>query len=157
MLEIGSVLGTKAARTALKKAMQPMFQEVVNSAPINTGVLNGIHLRDCIKLKISGRTNKHRKQGSDTFLSASIYTTGPLMITLALLNSGAMPTWLNAIRCLDVRPASIKSTSELLLQIPSCAMHSTNMPSPPRKLSSTALWTKSGESQQIETKLHNRK
>jgi len=77
LLEIGSVLGTKAARTALKKAMQPMFQEVVNSAPINTGAISGIHLRDCIKLKISGRTNKHRKQGSDTFLSASIYTTGP--------------------------------------------------------------------------------
>ncbi len=83
LLEIGSVLGTKAAKAALKKAMLPMLQEVIDTAPINTNVISGsltgpnaaLHLRDNIKLKISGRTNKHRKSGSDTFLVGTIYTT----------------------------------------------------------------------------------
>lgn len=75
--DIGSFLGAKAVRAGMKTACTPIFNEILNSAPVNTNVIDGIHLRDHIKMKLSKRTKKMQKNGSDVFMACSIYTTGP--------------------------------------------------------------------------------
>ncbi|WP_421292957.1 hypothetical protein [Aeromonas veronii] len=77
LLDLGSVLGQKACRVGIKKAMQPVFDEIVSSAPINNIVQDGVHIRDCIKMKVSKPTKKMQRNGSDTFLSCTVYTKGP--------------------------------------------------------------------------------
>ncbi|WP_161785976.1 hypothetical protein, partial [Aeromonas lacus] len=77
LLELGTVLGTKACRTGIKQAMKPVLDEIVNSAPINNVVQDGIHIKDCFKMKVSKASKKMLKNGSSTFLSCSVYTKGP--------------------------------------------------------------------------------
>ncbi|ASX13079.1 hypothetical protein CK627_20955 [Aeromonas dhakensis] len=75
LTDLGTVLGTKAARAGIKKAMKIVQDEVISSAPVNTVVINGVHLKDNIKIKVSKRTKKMQKKGVDTFLTCSVYTT----------------------------------------------------------------------------------
>ncbi|MGE6114156.1 hypothetical protein ACLHZ0_20545 [Aeromonas salmonicida] len=75
--DIGSFLGAKAVRTGMKAACKPILDEILNSAPVNTNVIDGVHLREHIKMKLSKRTKKMMLNGSDVFMACSIYTTGP--------------------------------------------------------------------------------
>jgi len=73
--DLGPILGFKAVRAAARKAMKIVQLEVINSAPVNTVVLDGVHLKDHIKIKVSKRTKKMQKKGVDTILTCSVYTT----------------------------------------------------------------------------------
>lgn len=88
LTQTGTVLGSKAARKAIRKAMNIVIEEVRNTCPLNTIVQDGVHLKDGFKLKVSGRTAKLRKKGSDVFLAASVVTQGPIEQYAALVEFG---------------------------------------------------------------------
>lgn len=75
LCDLGTVLGKKATRKAARNAMKPVLQEVIDTAPVDS-LPDGIHLNESFKLSVSGRTKKLAKKGSDTFLVASVKTTG---------------------------------------------------------------------------------
>lgn len=76
LLQIGSVLATKAVRNAMRTVLKPILQDIIQSAPINNVIADGVHLKDAFKIKITARNNAMRKAGSDTFLRGYIYTKG---------------------------------------------------------------------------------
>ncbi|PKQ78086.1 HK97-gp10 family putative phage morphogenesis protein [Aeromonas sobria] len=78
LTQTGTVLGAKASRKAIRKAMNVVLEEVRNTCPLNTIVQDGVHLKDGFKLKVSGRTAKLKRKGSDVFLAASVVTHGPI-------------------------------------------------------------------------------
>ncbi|MGI2177901.1 HK97-gp10 family putative phage morphogenesis protein [Shewanella frigidimarina] len=74
LLDLGGVLGKKAVRAAARKAMTPVLNEIKATAPYDAITQDGIHLRESFKLKVSGRTKRLQRKGSDTFLVASVMT-----------------------------------------------------------------------------------
>lgn len=76
LLGVGSVLGTKACKKAMREVLKPILQDIISSAPINNIVLDNVHLKDAFKIKVTARNNAMRKSGSDTFLRGYIYTKG---------------------------------------------------------------------------------
>jgi len=77
LLAMGTVLGTKATAKAMRQVLKPILQDIIQSAPINNVVIDGVHLKDAFKIKVTRRNNAMRKSGSDTFIRGYIYTKGP--------------------------------------------------------------------------------
>lgn len=77
MLAMGTVLSTKATAKAMRQVLKPILQDIIQSAPINNVVVDGVHLSDSFKIKVTKRNNAMRKSGSDTFIRGYIYTKGP--------------------------------------------------------------------------------
>lgn len=75
LADLGTVLGKKATRKAARAAMKPVLEEVIKTAPVDN-LPDDVHLKDSFKLSVSGRTKKLAKKGSDTFLTASVKTSG---------------------------------------------------------------------------------
>jgi HK97 gp10 family phage protein len=88
LTDAGSVLGTKAARAAAKKAMTVVLEDIKLNAPVDNNTTDGIHIKDSFKLKISKRTAKDRKAKNDTFLTASVVSHGPACGYIAQVEFG---------------------------------------------------------------------
>jgi len=74
LTDLGAVLGKKATRSAAKKAMLPIKQEIEATSPFDTTRTDGVHIKDSFKLRLSGRTKKHQRTGDTTFLACSVYS-----------------------------------------------------------------------------------